>query len=96
MNCVICGRSAGAKAKTYELTEEERHIVSTLLQSSDKPDPVYCSMCDRIMHDPEQASQLMRGLFLTSLRKAGVPLPVAERSAQRVYEFYLKKALAKT
>ena len=96
MNCVICGRPAGARAKTSELSEEERHVLSTLLQSSDKPDPAYCQMCDRIMRDPEQASQLMRGLFLTALRKAGVPLPIAERSAQRVYEFYLRKALGKT
>lgn len=90
-NCVMCGRPVGTKAKTYELTENEKHIMRVLLQE-DKP-VVYCRACDGISKDPKAFSQFMKGVLLTKMRAAGVPLPIAERRAQKAYEFFLRKAL---
>lgn len=90
-NCVMCGRPVGAKAKTYELTEKERHIMRVLLQDDDAV--VYCRACDAITKDPKAFAQFMKGILLTRMRAAGVPIGIAEQRAQKAHDFYLRKAL---
>jgi len=92
--CVVCGRPPGPNGKTYPLTDKERHTMRVLLQSDE--DPTYCRSCDTLMHNPEAAAEFFKGIWITKLRAAGVPLPVAEAHAQKAYEFYLKKAVRRT
>jgi hypothetical protein len=84
----------GAKAKTYELTEKERHILRVLL--NDDKDVVYCRACDNISKDPKSFAQFMKGLFLAKMRAAGVPQAFAEQRAQKAHDFYLRKATKPT
>lgn len=90
-NCVMCGRPAGAKAKTYELTEKERQMFQVLL--GDDTPPTYCRACDNISKSPKAFAEFMKGLLLTKMRAAGVPLPIAEQRAQKAHDFYLSKAM---
>lgn len=89
--CSMCGRPVGSKGKTYELTERERYILRVLQQ--DGSDPVYCRACDNLSKDPKAFAEFMKGIWLTKMRAAGVPLPIAERRAQRAHDFFLNKAL---
>ncbi len=89
--CVMCGRPVGEKAKTYELTEKERHMMR-VLQTDDK-DVVYCRACDNLSKNPKAFAEFMKGVLMTKMRAAGVPLPIAEQRAQKAHDFYLRKAL---
>ena len=90
-NCVMCGRPVGLKAKTYELTEKEKHMMRVLLQ--DDGSVVYCRACDALTKNPKAFAEFMKGLLLTKMRAAGVPLAVAEQRAQKAHDFYLSKAM---
>ncbi len=89
--CIMCGRTVGPKAATYELKEAEKHIMRVLLQD-DQP-VVYCRACDGLSKDPKAFAEFMKGFWLTLMRARGVPITVAERYAQKVHDFYLRKAL---
>jgi hypothetical protein len=91
--CIVCGRNAGKGAVVYQHTEKEQRILSALLVTPTST--VYCSACDRIMRDREQAAQLFKGLELTRCRALGVPLVLAEQHAERAYQFYLAKSIRK-
>jgi hypothetical protein len=93
-DCVVCGQKVGVNGKTYELTEKERHTLHVLLQREPE-NPSYCRACDGLMHNAEQAAQFFKGLWMTRLRGAGVPPAIAEHHAQKMYDFYLKKAQTK-
>ncbi len=89
--CCMCGRPIGAKGVTYTLDDKERHILRVLLQEDG---PVsYCRACDHLSKDPQAFAEFMKGIKLTQLRAVGVPIAVAERVAQKAYDFYLRKAM---
>jgi hypothetical protein len=89
--CVMCERPVGAKGVTYKLTERERHIMQVLL--TDDGDVHYCRACDHLSKDPKAFAEFMRGYWLTKMRAAGVPLPIAEQRAQKAHDTLLAKAL---
>jgi hypothetical protein len=90
-NCVVCGRPVGAKGVTYSLSEKERHVMRVLL--TDDGDVHYCRACDHLSKDPKAFAEFMRGLWLTKMRAAGVPLAIAEPRAQKIHDLLLAKAL---
>lgn len=90
-NCVMCGRPVTAKAKTYELTDKERRMMRVL--QTDDTNPVYCRACDNISKSPKAFAEFMKGVLLTKMRAAGVPIAIAEQRAQKAYDFYLRKAM---
>lgn len=89
--CVMCERPVGPKGVTYTLTDAERHIMRVLL--TEDSDVHFCRACDHLSKDPKAFAEFMKGVKLTRMRASGVPLPIAERVAQKEYDFYLKKAL---
>jgi hypothetical protein len=89
--CVLCGRSVGAKSKSYELTEKERYILKVLLQE-DKGTVVYCQACDNLSKSPNAFAEFMRSVWVTKMHAAGVPYAVAEAQAKKAYDFFLSHA----
>jgi hypothetical protein len=87
----MCGRKVGSKAKTFELTEQEKHTMRVLLQ--DEGPVSYCSACYRLVENPRGFAEFMRGVWLTKMRHAGVPDSIAEERAKKAYDFFLDRAL---
>lgn len=91
--CVMCDRPVGVKAQSYEPTEEEKHVFKVLLQ--EEGPTVFCRACDHLSKDAPAFAEFMKGVWLTKMRIAGVPLSLAEERANKAYDFFISKAKVK-
>ncbi len=90
MKCCVCSKDRPKESCVIiQLTEAEKASVQAMGQ---KPEEqyVYCRPCFRVLSNPEQGAQLIRGVFQHSLQAEGVQN--AEQLARTYYEFLVRKA----
>ena len=89
----MCGQEFDRyECVAVKLTAAER---DELRKMGMKPPPstlFYCKPCWNLLHNPELASQLMKGMAQHHLQQSGVPHPQAEKMAEEYRQKLLKRA----
>jgi hypothetical protein len=81
----MCGYAKDkSDCKGIKLTAQEKKM---LLDQGQEPQDeyFYCAPCLRLLNDPKQGPQFMRGLFEQQLRQSGVPGGQATKLADKYY-----------
>jgi len=87
MKCCVC--SADRECVVLTLTDDEKAAIRAMGQTPQET-LAYCRPCFRLLSNPEQGAQLIRGTFQVGLQNAGIAN--AEKLARRYYDFLLSKA----
>ncbi len=89
MKCCVCNfERDDAACITITLTEDEKAAIREMGQTPENA-YVYCRPCFRILSNPEQGAQLIRGVFQQELQAEG--MRNAEALASRYYNFLISK-----
>ncbi len=90
MMCCVCSKERPeASCVVLRLTEDEKAAVQAMGHEPTET-YVYCRPCFRVLSNPEQGAQLIRGVFQHTLKAEGVPNH--ELLARKYYEFLISKA----
>jgi hypothetical protein len=90
MKCCVCSKKIESSAcVTLRLSDSEKESVRQMGQEPQN-EYEYCRPCFRLLSNPEQGAQLIRGTFQLALRSEGVP--DAESKARKYYDFLIRGA----
>jgi len=86
MKCCVCQKTYSEGDEIYTLSDTEKRAIG-----KDAPDKLcYCQPCLKIIRDPIQGPQLLKGSQEMYLHEIGVNPFTASRVSQNFYEKLLK------